>query len=62
MFLISILERRYDEYKSEYKKNHSRSFYYEHRNEDWFKEKYDPTILAKKRVDKLEGIQILCVD
>jgi len=51
----SEAERRYDEYKSEYKKNHSRSFYYEHKNEDWFKEKYDPSVLTKKRTDKLEA-------
>ncbi|EGC30217.1 hypothetical protein DICPUDRAFT_58394 [Dictyostelium purpureum] len=47
-------DKKYEEYKVEYSKRQSRVFFKEHQNEEWFKEKYDPVFLAKKRKEKVE--------
>jgi uncharacterized protein involved in type VI secretion and phage assembly len=47
-------KRRYEEYKREYNKKNSRSFFEEHMKEEWFKEKYHPTALEKRRLVRIE--------
>ncbi|GBG58862.1 hypothetical protein CBR_g261 [Chara braunii] len=38
-------QRRYEEYRKEYSETAKRSFFESHREEEWLKEKYDPTVL-----------------
>jgi hypothetical protein len=40
--------------KAENKKRHARAFFREHKHEDWFREKYEPAFLEKKKHDKDE--------
>lgn len=35
------LDQIYEEYKAEYEKKTCESFFLEHKNEPWFREKYD---------------------
>jgi len=51
-------EKKYEEYKNEFKKKHSRTFFDEHKKDEWFKEKYSPEYLETKRAQKLESVQV----
>lgn len=50
----SELEKRYQEYQEEYKKRQNKIFFEDHKNEEWFKEKYEPSYLEKKRIQRIE--------
>ena len=47
-----VLEKEYNDYKEEYEHRKSNSFYMEHENDEWFKEKYDPEIYVKWRNER----------
>lgn len=47
VFPIEIIEQAYKEYKEKYEQKKFQSFYVEHQNEEWFKEKYDPEYISK---------------
>ena len=47
-----VLEREYNDYKEEYEHRKCNSFYIEHENDEWFKEKYDPEIYVKWRNER----------
>jgi len=46
-------EKRYEEYQNEYKRRQLRVFFNEHKQDEWFKEKYDPALLDQKRTIRL---------
>eukprot|EP01133_Synstelium_polycarpum_P001389 gene1389-1602_t len=46
-------EKRYEEYKVEFAKRQARVFFKDHQTEEWFREKYDPSFLVKKRSEKI---------
>eukprot|EP01112_Ceratiomyxa_fruticulosa_P007893 TRINITY_DN2055_c0_g4_i1.p1 TRINITY_DN2055_c0_g4~~TRINITY_DN2055_c0_g4_i1.p1 ORF type:complete len:1115 (-),score=317.45 TRINITY_DN2055_c0_g4_i1:61-3405(-) len=47
-------EKKYEEYRQEYRRKQGRIFFEEHKNEEWFYEKYHPTSLEKKKKEKDE--------
>ena len=47
-----VLEKEYNDYKEEYEHRRCNSFYIEHENDEWFKEKYDPEIYVKWRNER----------
>jgi len=47
-------EERYEKYKTEYKKKQLEKFFNAHKEEEWFKERYEPNFLEKRRSDKIE--------
>ena len=47
-----VLEKEYNDYKNEYEHRKCNSFYIEHENDEWFKEKYDPEIYVKWRNER----------
>ncbi len=46
------VENAYKEYKSKYEAKKYQSFYVEHKDDEWFKEKYDPTISKKMKEER----------
>jgi CRISPR/Cas system CSM-associated protein Csm3 (group 7 of RAMP superfamily) len=51
-------QQRYEEYKKEYNKRNSRTFFNEHCKEEWFKERYHPDWMKKRRETKIERAKI----
>ena len=49
------LDKMYEEYQNEYKRRQLLVFFNEHKVDEWFKEKYEPSYLEQKRVDKYES-------
>ena len=47
-------DQKYEEYKNEFKRRFGRKFFDKHQNEEWFKEKYDPSYLEKKFLERNE--------
>ncbi|EFA80136.1 C2H2-type zinc finger-containing protein [Heterostelium album PN500] len=47
-------EKKYEEYKLEFSKRQARVFFKDHQTEEWFREKYDPVFLKKKKLEKME--------
>jgi len=47
-------EKRYEEYQNEYKRRQLRVFFNEHKNDEWFKEKYEPGYLEVKREEQIQ--------
>lgn len=47
-------EKKYEEYKEEYKKRQAKNFFEEHKDEEWFKEKYEPSYLSKTFAEKIK--------
>ncbi|CAK9208111.1 unnamed protein product [Sphagnum troendelagicum] len=52
-------ERRYDEYKTEFITTQKRSFFEQHKDDDWLREKYDPARLEAVLVRRNENAKIL---
>lgn len=50
-------QKRYEEYKKEFNKRNSRTFFNEHCKEEWFKERYHPEWMKKRRETKIERAQ-----
>jgi hypothetical protein len=50
----SIIENAYSEYKQKFESKRFNSFYVEHQNDEWFKEKYDPESNLKWKLEKNE--------
>ena len=48
----SIIENAYTEYKQKFESKRFNSFYVEHQNDEWFKEKYDPESNLKWKLEK----------
>jgi len=48
------IEKRYEEYKQEYQRRSARNFFNEHKNDEWFRERYDPTYIEARRKEKIE--------
>ncbi|KAL6071930.1 splicing factor 1 isoform X1 [Balamuthia mandrillaris] len=49
--------KKYEEYKEEYMRKRSFAFFQEHKDEEWFQEKYKPEVLERKRKEKMERAQ-----
>lgn len=47
-------EKKYEEYKIEYAKRQSKMFFDEHKNAEWFKERFNPQYLEEKRKERME--------
>ena len=47
IFDQEIIDNAYADYKVQYEAKRYSSFYVEHQNDEWFKEKYDPEIYVK---------------
>ncbi len=54
-----VLEAAYKEYKCKYENKKYKSFYVEHQNDEWFKEKYDPEISSKSKSERNDQCQKL---
>jgi hypothetical protein len=52
-------ERRYDEYKTEFIRTQNRSFFEQHKDDDWLQEKCDPAWLEAVLVRRNENAKIL---
>lgn len=52
IFPQEVLEKSYAEYKSQYEAKKYSSFYVEHQNDEWFKEKYDPEIYIRSKNER----------
>lgn len=52
IFPQEVLEKSYAEYKSQYEAKKYSSFYVEHQNDEWFKEKYDPEIYIRTKNER----------
>ncbi|CAK9262239.1 unnamed protein product [Sphagnum jensenii] len=52
-------ERRYDEYKTEFITTQKRSFFEQHKDDDWLREKYDPARLEAVLARRNENAKIL---
>eukprot|EP01119_Soliformovum_irregulare_P005406 TRINITY_DN1716_c0_g1_i11.p1 TRINITY_DN1716_c0_g1~~TRINITY_DN1716_c0_g1_i11.p1 ORF type:complete len:505 (+),score=175.41 TRINITY_DN1716_c0_g1_i11:129-1643(+) len=50
----SELEKKFEEYKTEYRRKQVQTFFNDHKGEEWFKERFDPTYLEKRRNDLIE--------
>jgi len=48
------LLKAYENYKIEHSKKQARSFFSEHKNDEWFREKYDPFYIEQKKNYKVE--------
>jgi len=48
------IQHRYDDYKREWNKRNSRKFFDEHCQGEWFKERYLPEMMEKRRILKIE--------
>jgi hypothetical protein len=51
-------QKRYEEYKKEFNKRNSRTFFNEHCKEEWFKERYHPDLMKKRRETKIERAKV----
>mgnify|MGYP001074661956 CR=1 FL=1 len=51
-------QKRYEEYKKEFNKRNSRTFFNEHCKEEWFKERYHPDCMNRRRETKIERAKI----
>lgn len=47
-----VIENAYKEYKTKFESKRYQSFYVEHQNDEWFKEKYDPESNLKWKLEK----------
>ncbi len=47
-----LLENAYKDYQAKYEQKRFHSFYVEHQNDEWFKEKYDPDLSAKWKTER----------
>jgi len=47
-------QRRYEDYKKDFNKKHSHTFFIEHKDSEWFKEKYSTESMLKRREKKIE--------
>ena len=55
----SNLEQKYRAYKKEFRKHQNRTFFDQHKGDEWLKEKYEPTVLEAKRIEKHRSISSL---
>ena len=58
----AIIENAYKEYKLKFESKRFNSFYVEHQNDEWFKEKYDPESNLKWKLEKNAQCQKLSVE
>jgi len=54
-----VIENAYKEYKAKFESKRYQSFYVEHQNDEWFKEKYDPESNLKWKLEKNSQCQKL---
>lgn len=47
-----IISKEYNEYKAKYESKKNSDFYFDHQNDEWFKEKYDPEVYVKWRSER----------
>lgn len=47
-----MIENAYTEYKTKYENKRYQSFYVEHQNDEWFKEKYEPEVSQAWRIER----------
>ncbi|GAM17977.1 hypothetical protein SAMD00019534_011520 [Acytostelium subglobosum LB1] len=50
-------DKKYEEYKVEFAKRQARLFFKDHQTEEWFREKYDPVYLVRKKKEKISFAQ-----
>lgn len=48
-------EKKYEEYTTEYRRRQLRGFFEEHKQHEWFREKYDPSYLERRRAERIEA-------
>jgi len=53
-------EKYYSKYKDAHDRKQSEIFYQIHKDEHWFREKYDPQLLYKFKNDQIKQSQLLC--
>lgn len=53
----SEAQKKYENYTKEYAQRNSRRYFHDHRNEEWFREKYDPEYLERKRIRKMDTLR-----
>jgi hypothetical protein len=56
---METVEEAYKDYKTKYEAKKFQSFYVEHKDDEWFKEKYDPELSQKWRNDRKAQCQKL---
>lgn len=53
----SVLQKAYDNYKRYHKEHHPKAFVAGHENEAWFRERYDPSVIFKGKVEQKERVK-----
>lgn len=56
---VSDAQKHYDEYKAEHQKKQADIFFSSHKDQPWFREKYDPEESYKYKQEQIAQAQIL---